>query len=104
MTDKEALSAEYLPRVNAELRRIGFTDEDFAYLGSGGELTRDALEAQLADLRSIPSHIGAIAYFARLGVDLAALKRDSTSASPDTSRPGHDEAAHGRGRGSNRRR
>jgi len=69
------LIAQYLPLVNAELQRIGFTEDDFRYLGSGGEFTRAGLEAHLAELRDIPSGIGAIAYYARYGVDFAAIKR-----------------------------
>ena len=77
MQNKTTLIAEYLPLVNAELRRIGFTDDDFRYLGSGGEITRERFERNLAELREIPSGIGAIAYYARYGVDFAALKREA---------------------------
>jgi hypothetical protein len=87
--DKAALVARYLPLVNAEIQRIGFTDDDFGYLGSGGEaFTRADLEAYLNALRQIPSGIGAIAYYARQGVDFAAIKREvdeqiSDAAPPD---------------------
>lgn len=77
MDDQTALLAHYLPLINAEFQRIGFTEDDFRYLGSGGELTRARLEAHLAELREIPSGIGAIAYFVRYGVDFAALKREA---------------------------
>lgn len=77
MEDQRALITQYLPLVNAELQRIGFTDDDFRYLGSGGEFTRASLEAHLAELRKIPSGIGAIAYYARSGVDFAAIKREA---------------------------
>lgn len=87
MDDRSALITEYLLLVNAELQRIGFTEDDFRYLGSGGELTRDALETQLAVLRKIPSGIGAQAYFARFGVDLAAVTRDSSRPPPDAAPP-----------------
>ena len=87
MDDRSALIAEYLTLVNAELLRIGFTEDDLRYLGSGGELTRAALETQLADLRRIPSGIGAQAYFLRYGVDFAAVKQDSSSMSPDALPP-----------------
>jgi hypothetical protein len=40
-------------------------------------VTREAFEADLERLRSIPSGIGANAYFARYGVDFAAIKRMS---------------------------
>ena len=83
MTDQDALAAEYLPLVNAELTRIGFTEDDLRHLGSGGEFAREDLEAHLAELRRIPSNIGADAYFARYGVDFAAIKRDSSSPAPD---------------------
>ena len=76
MDNQAALIAHYLPLVNAELQRIGFTEDDFGYLGSGGEVTRVAMEAHLAELREIPSGIGAIAYYARIGVDFAAIKRE----------------------------
>jgi hypothetical protein len=59
------------------LRRIGFTDDDLRYLGSGGPLSEPELEAHLAELRGVPSGIGAQAYLARFGVDLAAVKRDA---------------------------
>jgi outer membrane protease len=75
MDDQGVLIMHYLPLVNAELQRIGFTEDDFSYLGSGGEFTRTGLEAHLAELRDIPSGIGAIAYYARYGVDFAAIKR-----------------------------
>ena len=80
MADKESLIAEYLPLCMAEYRRIGFTPEDFRYLASGGELTRERFEAALDDLRGVPSGIGADAYFARQGVDFAALKRAAARA------------------------
>ena len=77
MEDQAALVTHYLPLVNAELQRIGFTEDDFRYLGSGGNFTRAGLEAHLAELRAIPSGIGANAYYAQYGVDFAALKRDA---------------------------
>lgn len=77
MDDQTALIAHYLPLVDAELQRIGFTEDDFRYLGSGGEFTRTGLEAHLTELREVPSGIGAIAYYARLGVDFAAIKRQA---------------------------
>ena len=73
--DKESLIAEYLPLCAAEYQRIGFTPEDFRYLASGGELTRERFETALDELRRVPSGIGADAYFALQGVDFAALKR-----------------------------
>ena len=76
MDEQPALIAHYLPLVDAELQRIGFTEDDFLYLGSGGKFTRAALEAHLAELREIPSGIGATAYYARVGVDFAAIKRE----------------------------
>jgi hypothetical protein len=79
MTDDQTLLAQYQPLIDAELARIGFAEDDFRYLGSGGTFTRDALEAHLTDLRRIPSDIGAQAYFARYGVDFAKMKRDSSS-------------------------
>jgi hypothetical protein len=75
MDEQAALLAHYLPLVNAELQRIGFTDDDFRCLGSSGEVTRADLEAHLTELRGIQSGIGAIAYYARYGVDFAAIKR-----------------------------
>lgn len=75
MDEPATLIAHYHPLVTSELQRIGFTDDDFRYLGSGGEFTRAALDAHLAELREIPSGIGATAYYARLGVDFAAIKR-----------------------------
>jgi len=86
MDDRSALIVEYLPLVVAELQRIGFTEDDFRYLGSGGDVTRDGLETQLAELRNIPSDIGAQAYFARYGVDFAAVKRDSSRPPPPDER------------------
>ena len=77
MDEQAALIAHYLPLVNAELKRIGFTEDDFRYLGSGGEFTRAGLEAHLAELREISSGIGAVAYYARHGVDFAAIKREA---------------------------
>lgn len=77
MTDTQRLLAEYLPLVDAELVRIGFTEDDFRYFGSGGERSREELEAYLAGLRLIPAGIGANAYFARYGIDFAALQRDA---------------------------
>ena len=76
MDNQATLIAHYLPLVIAELQRIGFTDDDLGYLGSGGEFTRIGLDAQLAELREIPSGIGAIDYYARHGVDFAAIKRE----------------------------
>ena len=75
MDEQAALIAQYLPLVNAELQRIGFTEDDLGYLASGGEFTRAGLEAHLVELREIPSGIGAVAYYARQGVDFAAIKR-----------------------------
>ena len=77
MDEQAGLLAQYLPLVNAELQRTGFTADDLRYLGSGGEFTRAALEAHLADLRAVPSGIGAVAYYARHGVDFAAIKREA---------------------------
>lgn len=79
MNEPADLLAYYLPLVNAELQRIGFTEDDLRYLGSGGqgEVTRADLEAHLAELREIPSGIGAVAYYARYGVDFAAIKREA---------------------------
>ena len=77
MDEQAALIAHYLPLVNAELQRIGFTEDDFGYLGSGGELTRTGLEAHLTELREIPSGIGAIAYYARYGVDIQAIRQQA---------------------------
>lgn len=77
MTEEHSeLVARYLPLIDAEMRRIGFTDEDLSYLGSGGTLTQELCEKHLADLRQIPSHIGAIAYYAKYSVDFAAIERD----------------------------
>ena len=76
--DQQALIAHYLPLITNELRRIGLTDDDFFHLGSGGEITEAMLQAQLTELETIPSGIGAQAYFARFGVDFAAVKRDAT--------------------------
>lgn len=75
--DDKALIAEYLPLINAEYSRIGLTDDDMGYLGSGGPITRERFEAALAKLRAIPSGIGANAYFARCGIDFEALKREA---------------------------
>lgn len=92
MTDRELLIARYLPRFEAELRRIGFTDDDLGYLASGSaEVTEAALEAELADLRLVPSAIGAQAYFARLGEDFDAIKRD-VRAREETELPPDDDA------------
>jgi hypothetical protein len=77
MDDQTTLIAHYLPLVNAELQRIGFSEDDFRYLASGGELTRAGLEAHLAELREIASGIGANAYYARYGLDFAAMKREA---------------------------
>ena len=86
--EDDGLVAQYLPMVNAELLRIGFTEDDFRYLGSGGgKLTRQRFEDSLAELRTIPSGIGANAYFARYGVDFAAIKRDSSEPPPLTAPP-----------------
>jgi mRNA interferase HicA len=90
MTDREALVAHYVPLLTAELQRIGFTDDDLRYLGSGGELSQARFEAELAELRGIPSGIGAEAYFARVGVDFAAIKREVTSR--DGAGPSTDES------------
>ena len=86
MTDPD-LCAYFLPLVGAELIRIGFTEEDFRYLGSGGDLTHEQLEVHLAELRATPSGIGADAYFARLGVDFAALKRQANELPPRAAPP-----------------
>ena len=83
MADQDMLFAHYLPLVNAELVRIGFTEDDFRYLGSGGKFTAEELDTHLADLRQIPSGIGANAFFARYGVDFAAIKQDSSSATSE---------------------
>jgi hypothetical protein len=85
--EEEALVAHYLPLVNTELRRIGFIDDDFRYLGSGGALTRERFEVYLVELRSIPSDIGANAFFERYGVDFAAIKRDSSNPPPQSAPP-----------------
>ena len=87
MASQDDLLARYLPFVDAELVRIGFTEDDFRYLGSGGELTREALDAHLAELRAIPTGVGANAYFARYGVDFARLKHDSARLASDAAPP-----------------
>jgi hypothetical protein len=66
----------YIRRIDEEKIRMAFTPADFRYLGSGGSLSAEQFEAELADLTTIPSGIGAQAYYARWGVDFAALVRD----------------------------
>jgi hypothetical protein len=67
---------EYIRRIDEEKIRIGFTPADFRYLGSGGPLSVGRFEAELAELATIQCDIGAQAYYARWGVDFAALVRD----------------------------
>ncbi|HXT18914.1 MAG TPA: hypothetical protein VN706_25030 [Gemmatimonadaceae bacterium] len=77
MTDAElALCDRYMPLITAEYLRIGFTEDDFRYLGSGGALTEERFEEALRDLRSTPSGIGAQGYYARHGMDFAAMKAE----------------------------
>ena len=86
MADLESLLAKYLPLINAEFQRIGFTEDDFRHLGSGGVITEAGLQAQLVELRGVPSDIGAQAYFAEFGIDFDAVKHDASrrdEAGPD---------------------
>ncbi len=55
MTYDQALLARYLPLIDAEFLRIGFIEDDFRYLGSGGPLSEDGLAAHLAYLRTVAS-------------------------------------------------
>lgn len=77
MSTNHELLATYLPLLDAEYRRIGFTDDDLRYLGSGGEISGESLERALSQLRTVASGIGAQAYFAQLGVDLDAIKYEA---------------------------
>ena len=77
MADLESLLAQYSPLIKAEFQRIGFTDDDFRYLASGDAITEPGLQAQLAELRAVPSGLGAQAYFAQFGIDFDAVKRDA---------------------------
>lgn len=84
----EATFADYWAKISAEQARIGFTAEDYRYLGSGGgPITLESLQAALADLRATPSGIGARGYYARHGVDFEALVRETQrhEADPGTS-------------------
>lgn len=44
MNDEDSLAAAYLLLIDAELVRIAFTEDDFRYLASGGQLTEESLD------------------------------------------------------------
>lgn len=75
MVDQQTL-AKFLTLSAAEYQRIGFTQDDLSYLGSGAELTEERLAAGIEELRRVPTGIGAQGYFALHGVDFAARKRE----------------------------
>ena len=87
--EAQALFLEFYPRIHAEYERIGLTLEDLGEMGSGGPITRERCEAELARLRAVPSAIGGAAYFALMGVDIVAQRRELAEA---TRRGGPDES------------
>jgi hypothetical protein len=80
MSDHERLFEAFLPRILAEFRRIGFTEEDLRFLGFGFDpaaASEAAYLAALADLQTVPTGLGADAFCAQSGIDLAELKREA---------------------------
>ena len=80
MTDHERLFDEFQPRILAELRRIGFTEEDLRFLGFGLDpsvASEAAYRAVLADLQTVPTGLGADAFCVQSGIDLAEVKREA---------------------------
>ena len=74
---ERALLERYQPLVSIELRRIGVSEADEAWIhaGSDGPITESRFVEHLAELRALPTDFGVVAYCARLGLDYEASKR-----------------------------
>jgi hypothetical protein len=70
------LLRRYLPRFDAEYRRLGIDDEMARYFtgSGGGDLTMERFERELERLRSLPDAIGFERYCELVGIDLNALR------------------------------
>ena len=80
MDDEELqLLRRYWHLWDAELDRLGLSREDQAWIHAGTDLrlTEELAEAWLAELRSLPTAMGPVAYCAHLGFDYAQAKRSA---------------------------
>ena len=59
----------YTPQIQAELERIGFTDQGLLHVGVDRPFSAEKFEALLEVLREVPDHAGARALLQRLGLD-----------------------------------
>jgi len=76
---EQAVLDRYVPLIQAELRRIGVTEEDerWIHAGSGGSWDlplEQMLTRELAALRTLPTGLGVVGYCAYLGFDYATAK------------------------------
>ena len=72
------LILHYQPLLDAELRRLGVSEDDQRWIHAGSDQvpTTALLERELLALRSLPDGIGPRAYCRYLGFDYDQAKRD----------------------------
>jgi hypothetical protein len=82
--DELALVKRYFPLIDAELRRIGVSEADQAWIHAGSDQrpTEKTLAAHLGMLRGLPTGFGVVAYCAHLGFDYETAKRDAFGFDP----------------------
>ena len=73
-----ALLERYFPLIEAELRRVGVSEEDQGWIHAGSDQrpTEDLLEGELRRLQSLPTAWGVRAYCQWLGFDYDQAKRE----------------------------
>lgn len=73
-----ALLEEFLPLIDAELRRIGVNEQDQGWIHAGSDQlpTRELLDNELHSLRALPTGLGVRGYCTWLGFDYDARKRE----------------------------
>lgn len=74
---KEIAEMEPVARLcDAELERIGLSTEDRLWIHSGSDVkpTKELFEKWLAELRGLPTGMGAVAYCAYRGFDYIEMK------------------------------
>ena len=76
--DELALLDYYIPLIDAELRRIGVSEEDQRWIHAGSDRrpTSELLEHELLALRALPTGWGVQAYCRWLGFDYESARRE----------------------------
>ena len=86
---EQALFERFHPLIQAELRRIGVSEEDeqWIHAGSGGRWDlplEQMLERELTALRRLPTALGVVGYCAHLGFDYATARARVFGSDPDS--------------------